>query len=234
MTMMMAPSPASNRIITTLLLTLFIYACNNQTHGLSTSLSAQQKSAASSSSNISRRDAASSIAAAAFIGTTTATVAATSAPQSAHATAAAAATQTDLSTFIDGPRGLKYKITKEGEGSTPVRGQKVSMKYTLTVDGFKEDGGTQVDSNAGFLGMPFSVPVGVGMVVKGWDLTLIDMKKGEARKLVIPPELGYGSAGAGGKIKPNTTLYFEMEMTDMDSPPQLSDKQLEWLENNPV
>lgn len=210
---------------TSVLLTFFIYTCYNQAYSLSTSSNVLQKSVIPSGSVVSRRDAASSIGIAAFIGTTATCIA--TVPQSAHASS-------DVSSFVDGPRGLKYQITKEGEGSNPVRGQKVSMKYTLTVDGFKEDGGTQVDSNAGFLGMPFSVPVGVGNVVKGWDLTLIDMKKGEARKLVIPPELGYGSAGAGGKIKPNTTLYFEMEMTDMEKPPQLNDQQLEWLEKNPI
>lgn len=141
----------------------------------------------------------------------------------------------DLSGFQDGPRGLKYLVTKEGEGEPPVRAQKVSAKYTLTVNGFAEDAGSEkIDSNTGFLGQPFSVPVGVGMVVKGWDLTLIDMKKGEARRLVIPPELGYGEKGAGGKIPPNTTLYFEMEVVDIGAPPQLKPEQEKWLEEHPI
>lgn len=146
-----------------------------------------------------------------------------------------ASTTVDLSTFQDGPRGLKYLVTKEGDGPTPVRAQKVSTKYTLTINGFPEDKGSkQIDSNTGFLGQPFKVPVGVGMVVKGWDLTLIDMKKGEARRLVIPPELGYGETGAGGKISPNTTLYFDVEVVDMAEIPQLKEEQIKWLEEHPM
>ena len=142
---------------------------------------------------------------------------------------------TDLSTFQDGPRGLKYLVTKKGDGPTPVRGQKVSTKYTLTINGFPgEQGSKQIDSNTGFLGQPFSVPVGVGMVVKGWDLILIEMQKGEARRIVIPPELGYGVKGAGSRIPPNTTLYFDIEIIDMSDPPQLKEEQIKWLEENPI
>ena len=140
----------------------------------------------------------------------------------------------DLSSFQDGPRGLKFLVTKEGSGPTPIRAQKVSAIYTLTINGFPEDGGKKIDSNAGFLGQPFKVPVGVGMVVKGWDLTLIDMKVGEARRLVIPPDLGYGERGAGGRIPPNTTLYFDIEMVGMEDKPNYKPEQLEWLEKNPI
>jgi len=58
----------------------------------------------------------------------------------------------DLSSFQDGPRGLKFLVTKEGSGPTPIRAQKVSAIYTLTINGFPEDGGKKIDSNAGFLG----------------------------------------------------------------------------------
>ena len=47
----------------------------------------------------------------------------------------------------DGPRGLKYIVTEEGAGATPVRGQSVQAEYTLTLDGFAEDGGRKVDSS---------------------------------------------------------------------------------------
>jgi peptidylprolyl isomerase len=140
----------------------------------------------------------------------------------------------DLSGFQDGPRGIKYKILKEGEGDKPVRAQKVKTKYTLWTGGFGEDGGKQVDSNTGFLGRPLDVIVGVGRVIKGWDLTLLDMKLGEVRRIAVPSDVGYGDTGAGGSIPPKATLYFEVELSEMDKMIDLKDVQKQWLEDNPL
>ena len=143
---------------------------------------------------------------------------------------------TDLSTFQDGPGGIKYLITKEGNGEKPQRAQKVTTQYTLWTGGFGDvDSGTkQVDSSKGFMRGPFPVIVGVGRVIKGWDLMLLDMKVGEIRRMVIPPELGYGAKGAGGDIPPNTPLYFEVELESMDRMIDLNDAQKKWLEENPL
>ena len=143
---------------------------------------------------------------------------------------------TDLSTFQESPNGIKYLITKEGEGSKPQRAQKVTTQYTLWTGGFGDvDSGTkQVDSSKGFLRGPFPVIVGVGKVIKGWDLMLLDMKVGETRRMVIPSSLGYGERGAGGDIPPNTPLYFEVELESMDPMPNLNDAQKKWLEDNPL
>lgn len=136
--------------------------------------------------------------------------------------------------FQEGPGGIQYSILKEGTGEKPLRAQKVYAKYTLWTGGFGDEGGKQVDSNTGFLGRDLGVIVGVGQVIKGWDLTLLDMKEGEARRIIVPSDLGYGDKGAGGSIPPKATLYFEMEITSMDPMPNLKDDQKKWLEEHPL
>jgi len=140
----------------------------------------------------------------------------------------------DLSDFQLGTRGIQYKILQPGEGASPIRGQQVYTKYTLWTGGFGEDGGKQVDSNTGFMGRPLPVIVGIGRVIKGWDLTLLDMKVGEVRRIVIPSDLGYGDRGAGGSIPPKATLFFEVQISEMDPVPFLTDTQQKWLADNPL
>lgn len=104
------------------------------------------------------------------------------------------------------PSGLKYTDLKVGTGAEAKAGDAVQVHYTgWLVDGTKFD--SSRDSNR-----PFRFKLGAGQVIKGWDEGVAGMKVGGKRKLVIPPELGYGRQGAGGVIPPGATLVFEVEL----------------------
>jgi FKBP-type peptidyl-prolyl cis-trans isomerase FkpA len=106
--------------------------------------------------------------------------------------------------------GLRYEEIKVGEGAEAKgRGQTVKVHYS----GWLEDG-TKFDSSID-RNEPFQFPLDVGYVIKGWDEGVKGMKIGGKRKLIIPPELGYGAQGAGGVIPPNATLLFEIELLEI-------------------
>jgi len=102
--------------------------------------------------------------------------------------------------------GLRYIINQPGSGAKPQKGQQVSIHY----EGKLLDG-TLFDSSFR-RNQPFEVPIGIGNVIPGWDEGVLDMRVGEKRTLIIPPELGYGSAGAGGVIPPYAWLVFDLEL----------------------
>ncbi|MFY9550693.1 MAG: FKBP-type peptidyl-prolyl cis-trans isomerase [Thermoanaerobaculia bacterium] len=109
------------------------------------------------------------------------------------------------------PSGLEYEDIKEGTGASPKTGQTCVMDYTgwLWENGAK---GKKFDSSVD-RGTPFEFPIGQGRVIKGWDEGVSTMKVGGKRLLLIPPELAYGSRGAGGGLIPsNATLLFEVEL----------------------
>jgi len=102
--------------------------------------------------------------------------------------------------------GVQYIIQKQGTGAKPVQGSTVQVNYKgMFISGEVFDAS---DAHGG----PLEFQAGMGQLIPGWDKTVLDMKLGEKRLVVIPPELAYGARGAGGVIPPNAFLVFEMEL----------------------
>ena len=103
----------------------------------------------------------------------------------------------------------KFQVThiKEGDGKTfPKKGDRVSVHYTGTLlDGKKFD--SSYDRNS-----PFQFTLGVGQVIKCWDMSVARLSLGEKIKVICPYNLAYGERGAGGVIPPKADLVFEMEL----------------------
>jgi peptidylprolyl isomerase len=108
------------------------------------------------------------------------------------------------------PSGLKIIDIKVGAGPAPKPGQTCVMHYTGWL--YENDKkGAKFDSSLD-RNQPFSFPIGQHQVIAGWDEGVATMKVGGKRRLIIPPELGYGARGAGGVIPPNATLIFDVEL----------------------
>ncbi|HEY0461120.1 MAG TPA: FKBP-type peptidyl-prolyl cis-trans isomerase [Pyrinomonadaceae bacterium] len=105
--------------------------------------------------------------------------------------------------------GLTYIVTRAGDGAQVRAGQTVVVNYTgLLTNGAIFDSSLARNE-------PLSFPVGVGMVIQGWDEGLQNLRVGDHATLIIPPEIAYGSAGAGGVIPPGATLIFIIEVLDV-------------------
>jgi len=108
--------------------------------------------------------------------------------------------------------GLKYIVVSKSTNPDAAKaeaGKNVSVHYT----GFLE-GGNIFDSSVD-RGEPITFQLGVGRVIKGWDEGIAQMKVGDKLRLIIPSTLGYGERGAGGVIPPNATLYFDVELVNV-------------------
>lgn len=104
--------------------------------------------------------------------------------------------------------GLRYKILKAGNGNQAIKGNTVSVHY----EGSLTNG--QVFDSSYQRNQPIDFQLGIGQVIPGWDEGISLLKVGDKARFVIPSELGYGSAGAGGVIPPNATLIFDVELMD--------------------
>ena len=122
------------------------------------------------------------------------------------ASAPPAAAQSTVTT----PSGLKYQDEVVGTGPEAKPGQTVAVHYTGWLDQNGQPG-KKFDSSRD-RGEPLSFGLGARQVIAGWDQGIAGMKVGGKRRLIIPPELGYGARGAGGVIPPNATLIFDVEL----------------------
>jgi peptidylprolyl isomerase len=104
------------------------------------------------------------------------------------------------------PSGVKYTDLRIGQGGEAATGKIVEVHYI----GWLEDG-TKFDSSRD-RDRPFTFRLGTGDALKGWDEGLLGMKVGGKRKLVIPPELGFGKQGVGSVVPPNAVLLYEFEL----------------------
>ncbi len=108
------------------------------------------------------------------------------------------------------PSGLIINDTVVGIGAAAKVGADVKVYYTGWLF-YGGERGKKFDSSKD-RGEPFQFALGAGQVIKGWDEGVQGMKVGGSRTLTIPPDLGYGSRGAGGVIPANATLIFEVEL----------------------
>ena len=131
--------------------------------------------------------------------------------QSAQSAPAAAA--------VSPPTELQRTDIVKGTGEGISLGQVAVVHYTgWLFDGTApEQKGKKFDSSRD-RGQPFPFTVGAGEVIRGWDEGVQGMQPGGQRRLVIPPDLGYGDRGAGGAIPPGATLVFDVELLAIQQP----------------
>jgi peptidylprolyl isomerase len=103
---------------------------------------------------------------------------------------------------------LELEDLETGTGDEAVAGKIVEVHYV----GVSWNNGKQFDASWDRGGQPFQFPLGQGQVISGWDEGIPGMKVGGRRILVIPPDQGYGAAGAPPDIAPNETLVFVVDL----------------------
>jgi FKBP-type peptidyl-prolyl cis-trans isomerase len=134
---------------------------------------------------------------------------------------AAAAPASEATPAAPAPTGTETMAMQKidltpGTGAEIKSGQTALVHYTgwLYDAALPENKGAKFDSSVD-RNEPFEFPVGGGLVIKGWDEGVVGMKVGGKRRLVIPPEMGYGARGAGGVIPPGATLVFDVELVEI-------------------
>ena len=115
--------------------------------------------------------------------------------------------------------GAPFSTTdvRVGTGADATAGRRVTVNYTGWIydPARPENKGQQFDSSVGAGRQPFPFTLGTGAVIRGFDQGVIGMKVGGLRRVTIPPDLAYGSAGSGGVIPPNATLVFDIDLLEV-------------------
>jgi FKBP-type peptidyl-prolyl cis-trans isomerase len=127
--------------------------------------------------------------------------------------APAKASEAQVTNMTQATNGLQMHDVKVGTGPAISKGQTAVVQYTgwLYTVGAPEEKGRKFDSSRD-RNEPFEFSLGGGEVIAGWDQGVLGMQVGGQRRLVIPPDLGYGARGAGGVIPPGATLIFDVEL----------------------
>jgi peptidylprolyl isomerase len=114
--------------------------------------------------------------------------------------------------FPEGPPPSALEVTDvlAGDGDEAAPGRTAVVHYV----GVAYSSGEEFDASWN-RGEPFAFPLGAGRVIAGWDQGVVGMKVGGRRRLVIPPDLGYGDRGAGSAIAPGETLIFVVDLIDV-------------------
>ena len=107
------------------------------------------------------------------------------------------------------PSGVRYVDLKIGQGEEAATGKIIEVHYI----GWLRNG-ARFDSSRDH-DRPFTFRLGAGDALKGWDEGLVGMRVGGRRKLVIPPELGFGKQGVGSVVPPNAVLFYEFELLEV-------------------
>jgi FKBP-type peptidyl-prolyl cis-trans isomerase len=108
--------------------------------------------------------------------------------------------------FSETASGLRYQIIQKGTGAKAEKGQQVSVHYQgALIDGTVFDSSYKRKE-------PIEFQLGIGQVISGWDEGLQLLHVGDKARFVIPSDLAYGSAGAGGVIPPDAILVFDVEL----------------------
>jgi len=105
--------------------------------------------------------------------------------------------------------GLRYKITDKGNGDSAIVGKNVKVHYKgQLIDGTVFDSSFKRNE-------PIEFTLGIGQVIKGWDEGLALLSEGDKARFIVPSDLAYGEAGAGGGIPPNANLIFDVELVSV-------------------